>query len=435
MNYPESVAYLSGLEAYGIKLGLQNMEMALTAFGNPEKKFKSVLVAGTNGKGSTCAFLNRILIENKHKTGFYSSPHLVKYNERLRVNDKPITDKEFADMATFVRSTLENERLQATHFEFLTLMALNFFARKKVGLAVLEVGMGGRLDATNVVPTVANAITHIGLEHQQYLGTSVRQIAFEKAGIIKNKAPLVSCEQNPEIQAIFKDLAQGKESPTYFLQKDFFFFKKSFSNGVEIMDFKGLGLEYKDLEVSLFGDHQLENASLALALAAVLKQEKHIRLSENAVRKALKNTAWPARFEILQHNPLVVCDCCHNPDGAQAFADALKQRFPTQKFSFVIGISSDKNASAMLATLLPSSQSAIFCEAQFRKTPTSDLAAIAKEYLPAFKIKEIPNVKTAVKEAIKNAKPTDTLVICGSIFVVGEALELKWPKPKKEKKN
>ena len=434
MNYEESLEYLSSLEAHGIKLGLQNMEIALTAFGNPEKKYSNILVAGTNGKGSTCAFLNRILIENKHKTGFYSSPHLVKYNERIQVNGKTISDKEFTELATKTRSVLETERLSATHFEFLTLMALSFFAQKKVEFGVLEVGMGGRLDATNTVPTVANAITNIGLDHQQYLGQSIRQIALEKAGIIKNNAPLVSCVSHPELRTVFADLASAKEAQAFFLGKDFSATKKPFLDGLETMDFKGLGIDWKNLQLSLFGDHQLENASLALAIAAVLKQNKRIRLQENAVRKALKKTVWPARFQVLSQNPIVVADCCHNPDGARVFSAALKQRFPNQKFSFVIGVSSDKAANQMLSSLLPLAQNAFFCEARFRKTPTSDLFAVGKEFLPAFKIKEIPAVKDAVKEAIKNCRPTEVVCVCGSIFVVGEALELKWPKPKKGKK-
>ncbi|MDO8624450.1 MAG: cyanophycin synthetase, partial [Candidatus Diapherotrites archaeon] len=200
-------------------------------------------------------------------------------------------------------------------------------------------------------------------------------------------------------------------------------------------DFKGFGLEWKDIGVSLWGDHQLENAALALAIAAVLKQQKLCRLSEPKTRTALATTVWPGRFQRLQHNPVVLIDACHNPDGVRAFSAALAAAYPNRKVSLVIGISSDKNAREMLSELLPLGHSAIFCEARFRATPVADLAAIGKEFLPAFKIKEIPDVKTAVKTAIASAKPDDIICVCGSMFVIGEALELKWTGEKKGKRS
>jgi dihydrofolate synthase/folylpolyglutamate synthase len=434
MNYKESVAYLESLEFHGIKLGLANMEMALLALGSPQKKFKSVLVAGTNGKGSTCAFLARILSANGHKTGFYSSPHLVSYNERFVIANKTIPNAEFASVATHVRAILEDQRLQLTLFEVLTAMACVWFERKNVDFAVLEVGLGGRLDATNAVDSVANVITHIGLDHQEYLGSNLRQIASEKAGILKNAAPLVCAERSPELQALFRDLAIAHNAPSHFIEKDFFFFKKSVSNGLETMDFKGGDIEWNDLAVSLWGDHQLENAAVALATAATLKQQKLCRLSEPKTRAALATTKWPGRFDILQHNPIVLLDACHNPDGVRAFCAAFRARFPAKKSSFVIGISSDKNSKEMLSMLLPLGSSAIFCEAHTRATPCTELAQIGKEYLPAFKIQTIPDVKTAVKGALKSARPDDIICVCGSMFVLGEALELKWPDQKKAKK-
>ncbi len=434
MSYDEAIAYLSTLEWHGIKLGLQNMQTALEAFGNPQNDFHSILVAGTNGKGSTCAFLNQILIENKHKTGFYSSPHLVKYNEHIRVNNKIPSNTEFGKLILGIKAKLEQERLLLSHFEVLTLAALCWFCEKKVEFAVLEVGMGGRLDATNAVNTVANAVTNIGLDHQQHLGNSLREIAVEKAGILKNNAPLLSTEQKPEFQQLFSDLASAKEAKSYFLNQDFFHENEQMRFPLQSMDFKGFGIEWKDLELSLFGRHQFDNASLALAIASQLHAQRLIRLSEAKTRQALSKTEWPARFQTLQQNPPVILDGCHNPDGAKVLAQALSDAFPDKKIVFVFGVSSDKNAQQMLSTLLPMSSRAFFCEARFRKTPAASLATIAKEFLPAFKIKEIVSVKEAVREALKTAQPQEIICICGSLYVAGEALELKWAaKPKKKK--
>ncbi|MBU0636356.1 bifunctional folylpolyglutamate synthase/dihydrofolate synthase [Candidatus Micrarchaeota archaeon] len=422
MQYPQAVQFLDSLENKGIKLGLERMQAIMRALGNPHQQVNSILVGGTNGKGSTTAFLNQLLLKNQYNVGLYTSPHLTRYNERILVNNKPISNQAFAKQVATLKERIEQEALEVMHFEFLTALALNWFCQQKVDIAIVEVGLGGRLDATNIVSPIASAITNIGLEHQEWLGNSLREIALEKAGIIKEQAPIICTETNSELNKIFQDIANGKKAPFYCLEKDFSVETPVVSLKKTSMNFKGLGLELGGMELGLRGRHQATNAGLALATLQVLKKQNKIRLTKASISKALKKTTWPGRFQILGNKPVVIVDVCHNPSGCKALAETLESALHNQKITLVFGSATDKNSFAMLQALAPFVNKLVLCQSTQRGTLVEELNSIAKKLFPSFKISSIADVNAAVKKTIQKASPQETILICGSIFVVREAI-------------
>lgn len=417
------MSFLEGLEKKGILLGLERMQKALQVLGNPQESFESILIGGTNGKGSTSAFLSRLLIENRYKTGFYSSPHINRFNERILVNGKEISNNTFAKQVTELKKISEENELELTQFEFLTCACLRFFAKQKIEIAVLEVGLGGRLDATNTVSPIASAITNIGLEHQEFLGKTIREIALEKAGIIKEKTVFVSTEKNPEILRLFQDIALGKQALFFQSEKDFVSEAKTVSAEKTIMHFKGFGIELDGIDLGLHGRHQAKNAGLAVALLAALKQQNKIRLNKKSILIALKKTRWPGRFQIISKKPLVILDACHNPSGCRALAETIKESFPGKKLTIVFGASDDKDAEEMLKEILPLAEKLVLCRAKCRGKPAEELQEISKKMFPGFKISVIPDVKKAVTETVKQARKQEGILVCGSLFVIRESLK------------
>ncbi len=435
-NHPV-LEWIEALQTKGIELGLERTQQALEILGNPQQKFKSILVTGTNGKGSVCAFLSNLLKANGYKTGFYSSPHLASIAERIQLNQKPIGIRAFVERADRLRAALQKNGLELTHFEFLTVLALGWFTENNADWAVLEIGMGGRLDSTNAVAAEAACITNIALDHQQYLGNTTREIAFEKAGIIKKEKPIVTSERNPEIVQLFSELASSQKAPFLAEGKDYSVgFQKTSLEGT-IFDFSGFGIEWKNLETKLIGEHQSHNAGLALATLFAIKQQQNLRLSEEKTRKALQKTVWPGRFEILSKKPLIIVDCCHNSHGAEAFAKTLQAVLPGIKAKWLVGISEGRKPSEMLRLFAPFASEMIFSSAKFKGLPAEELLKSGNEFLPSYKTKAIPTVSDAVKALLKNAQPTDSIIIAGSIYLAGEALQApalkKTAKPKKAK--
>lgn len=428
--------WIDSLQSLGIKLGLQNTQTALELLGNPQNNFKSIIVTGTNGKGSVSAFLSHILQANGYKTGLYTSPHLVRQNERFQINQQPIGDKELFAQAGAIKKILETNRLELTHFEFLTVLALNWFAEKKADWAVLEVGMGGRLDATNVVAAEAACITNIALDHQQHLGNTKREIAFEKAGIIKKEKPLVTSEKDPAILQLFSELASAQKSPFFAEGKEYLVqFQKTGLNGT-VFDFSGFGLDWGGLETKLIGEHQCQNAGLALATLCSIQQQQSLRLAEEKTRKALQKTVWPVRFEVISKEPLIVLDAGHNPHGIGATAKTVQAVFPGKKFKTVFGISEGKKPSEMLRCIAPFVSEIAFASAAYKGFSVEELQKAATEFFPSYKIKGFESVSKAVSTALKNSQPTDGVFIGGSIYLIGEAVQnpaLKKLRKKKKK--
>lgn len=410
-SYKKMLEYIETLNKHGIKLGLDRIYKIMKILGNPQDTYKSIIISGTNGKGSTCAYLNQILLEHGYKVGFYSSPHLCDIRERFLVGNKMISKKDFLQNSRVIKEITEKNKITLTQFEFLTAVAFNFY-KGKIDWLVLEVGMGGRLDATNVAQSKAAIITNIDLEHQQYLGQTKEEIAFEKSGIIKNQNPLITTEKDPNIIKIFKNNAKLKNSEVVSIGEQFICRVIKCDIEGTIFDFEGLGYNLRNLEVKMLGAFQAENASAAIA--ALIKT---IKIDNKKLISGLIKARWAGRFQILSKKPLRLIDCCHNPHGAAALANAIKEVFPNKKFDFIFGISDGRDPSKMLPFLIPLANSFIFTKAKWRGIDPNILLETAKKIDSKVTYQIIDNVSDAIKIKSKSQ------IICGSIFLVGEALE------------
>ena len=427
MNYNETLAYLYDLARFGIKLDLSNTISLTSHLGNPHLKFPSVHVAGSNGKGSVAAMLQSILSEAGYKTGLYTSPHLVDYRERIRIGDEVI-DKDFIlDFVNDLRDEIDKNGY--TFFEMTTALAFSYFANKEVDIAVLETGMGGRLDSTNIVNPLVSVITNISLEHTNHLGKTLPQIAFEKAGIIKNGVPTITSLEDKEVLEVIRDVCIKRKSPL-----DLAFGDSSLSHvqGEPVVSgnarIHALSLdrtffdfgEHKDIELNLGGRHQVTNACLAISAAEKLKQMGW-KIDRQAVRDGLKDVNWRGRLEIFRKNPLTLVDVAHNPAGTKALVDALEEFFPKKKLIFIFGVMADKNYALMLKEICRKAKLIVLTKPDHKRAADQELLeeVVHVEGKP-YEI--IPHVKQAYIFSLKNAGSKDVICITGSHFTAGEFL-------------
>lgn len=422
MDYKKILKYIYALESQKIKLGLGGVQKLLDKIGNPEKELKCIHVAGTNGKGSVCAMLFYILKEAGYKVGLYTSPHLKKFNERIRVNGHFITDKEIVDYflrvkphitnlrartlamraSPLARSRTSRSRSTQSFFEITTAMAFLYFKEKNVDFVVLEVGLGGRLDATNVVKPLVSVITNIGLEHTDLLGDTIEKIAFEKAGIIKNKVPVVTGAKGKALEVI-ENIAK-KRNAALFLTK-----------------------RHKDVKFHyLKGQFQQQNKDIASTTIDILQKFYSIKISQKQAINGLKKTKWSGRFQFISKK--VLLDCAHNPSSFEVLRNELnviKKQKNIKYFIFVVGIQSDKNITIMLKTINHLISTIIFTKSKHEK------ASNPKKLLKIFnkintnnliKTKVISNPKKALSYAKEIADKKDLVVVTGSIYMVGEVV-------------
>lgn len=406
----KTLQYLYGLERFGIKLGLQAITELLDRLDNPQHKFKSIHVTGTNGKGSTCAFLDSIFQQAGFKVGLYTSPHLVRFTERIKVNGKEIKNKELVELTKFIKQKAEENHLHPTFFEFTTALAFLYFVQNKIDWAVIEVGMGGRLDATNVIIPEVSVITNIDYDHMSYLGDTKKKIAGEKAGIIKENIPLITAEKENFIINVFKEKCLEKKAELIVLNESYQI-KKS--------DLKGQVFVAKKERwmIPLLGEYQIQNTLLALLVIEVL-HKKGLNISGEVLKKGLKKTKWPGRLQILKKKPLVIVDGSHNLEGFTYLSSYLKQ-FPQRKI-MLIGIKEDKQVSEMVALLSPLMDEIIISQSNYKPANPYLLEKEVKKYKD--KVKVVPDFKEAIKEAIKLTNPEDLLLIAGSLYLVGDFL-------------
>ncbi len=424
--------YLYSLERFGIRLGLETTEKLLSMMGNPERSYKTIHVAGTNGKGSTCAFLASVLRSQGYCVGVYTSPHLVRFNERIQVNGIEITDEQLIELTEFIRNQYANAGLASTFFEFTTGIAFEFFRRQKVDIAVIEVGMGGRLDATNVLLPIVSVITNISFDHQAYLGSTLLEIANEKAGIIKRGVPLVTGETHSEIRNLFE--RHCKELTSEFQSSHESITVHRISSNLEGQVFRSEGRICGEFFIRLLGDHQLQNAQLALATIAQLRNEG-IAISDSAIKEGLAHATWPGRLEIVNNSPLVLVDGAHNVAGINAIVTFLHQLAKQRRelltlneqfqkkppFSvLILAIASDKEHDLMVRDLVPLFKQVIVTEGSFKPIPADKLARAVREYNSNVLI--IPKPTIAIREALQFAKKNDVIVITGSLYMIGEAI-------------
>lgn len=414
--YADCLKKMFGLRRFGIKMGLDIITGILDEVGNPQHRYACIHVAGTNGKGSVTSTLATILQAAGFRVGLYTSPHLVHFNERIQVNGQPISDEGVVASYTAVEKAHRGDR-EPTFFEFSTAMALFEFGRQQVDWAVIETGMGGRLDATNVLHPRLSVITNISLEHQAYLGNTLALIAGEKGGIIKEGVPVVTgAKQKPAVD-VLKTIALNKSAPFYRLGEAF----RIRRHPGERFSYYGLDHSWPDLRTGLIGHHQADNAALVLAACELLIRER-IELTPAHIQKGLLENKWPGRMEIVSKAPTVLLDGAHNLSAVQCLAQHLSTRFAGRRITLVTGILDDKAYPAMLRKLLPLCNRAVFTRPKIdRALPPETFLAVAEDCRSDALV--IPDVPAAVAHAVNTSSTEDIVCITGSLYLIGEVKE------------
>lgn len=418
ISYPQITEWLFSLEAEGIKFGLENTLELLRRVGNPHLDFRSIHVAGTNGKGSTCAMLAAVLQESGIRTGLYTSPHILDFTERIKINGVDITRDEVEDMAHELRPVVQEMELEGrrlTFFEVTTVIAFLHFKRANIEMAVVETGMGGRLDSTNVLLPEISVITPIGMEHSSYLGRTINEIAFEKVGIVKHKVPVVTNNIGDSLKVIQKRCADV-DSPLHAITASEYLQVKQERPAI----FEKNGREYR---LSLRGAFQIENAALVLECLRVLNLPQ---VTYETTFRALSTMSWPARLELISCSPDIYLDSTHNGPGSLSLAKEIP--FLGKDITMVFGILQDKDADFMCQTLGPLVQRVIVTEAHSNRAMAADrVAKVMGNYNDEVSVEECPG--DALVKALEVAAKNGTVLITGSIYLAGDAL--KWLKQRR----
>ncbi len=433
MNYDAAARYLLSLgrelaaptQAAATKFDLENITVLAERLGRPERTYPNAHIAGTNGKGSTAAFLESILRRSGFRTGLNTSPHLEKINERIRVNGAEISDEAFAETLTHIHALIEELlaagklRSHPTYFECVTAMAFEYFARERVDFAVFEVGLGGRLDATNILSPLVTIITRIDFDHENFLGHSLREIAAEKAGILKPGVPLVLAEQRPEARELILVRAKSLACPVIEPANNFRVDRESMQDGsvrARVIE-AGSGTVFEIAPI-LPGRFQLQNALNALAAARLLS-ERGFRISSDTITQGIANTVWPGRLEKLQSAPDVYLDGAHNPGAARELAYFLEQNFSGRKIWLIYAALRDKAVDEVAGLLFPHAAEVIFTAPLIsRAVSATQLAEIASHHAACFSV--IPDAERAFEHALAEAAPEDAIFITGSLYLVGQ---------------
>lgn len=419
MTYDEVMNYIEGVNRFGVQLGLARIEELLKRLSNPEKNLRIIHVAGTNGKGSFCAFISQILIESGYKVGRYISPTLYDYRERIQINHEYISEAAAAECMTKIKDMCEamvsDGFEHPTLFEIETAMAFMYFKNEDCDIVVLEVGMGGRLDSTNVITKpLLSVITSISLDHTGILGSSVSEIAAEKAGIIKKGCPVLVYDQDEEVLEVIKKEGARQFAPVMVTEWA--------SLQVTDCSLEGQYFNYKifkDLKITMCGVYQVYNAAAAAEAAGRLKL-LGLKIEEEAVYKGLERAVWPGRFEILQKYPTVIADGAHNPGGAKALKESLDTYFKGKKLIGIMGVFADKDYRKILEILLPDFK-VLYTHRPDHTRGLDDglLKAAAKEAGSTAAVYAAGTVEKAAAMALENAKEDDVIISFGSLSTIG----------------
>jgi dihydrofolate synthase/folylpolyglutamate synthase len=414
LSYEDAVAYLFGLQMYGIKFGLSKTSNLLKAFGNPHLRQKYIHIAGTNGKGSVAAMLEAILINSGLKVALYSSPHLVRFTERFRIDGKEIHPDRVADLVRDLKRVVDPTQ-PPTFFEFITAMALIHFARENSDISIMEVGMGGRLDATNVIRPLVSTITNISLEHQSFLGSRLTDIAGEKAGIIKPGIDLITAATQPQVIKLFSETCKKKNTPFWRVGREIRYRR----NGVRL-NYYGLGRIERDLELGLVGKHQVRNAALALGVVELL-EKRGFTASSDHIREGLKKTRWPGRMQVVSQEPLIILDGAHNPDAMRILVNSMRDAFQWKHLILVLGVMGDKDIPKIMNRIGPIADHIIYTRPEYHRA--AEPQVLMKAAVPLGKTGEIvPTIPEALSNAKARSGPGDVILVTGSLFTVGEAM-------------
>jgi len=419
-EYSEAIDYLYGLQYHGIKLGLNNTRTLLRLLNDPQSSFRSIHIAGTNGKGSTSSLIASVLRKAGFTVGLFTSPHLVSFTERIRVNGERIPEEKVIELTDRIRELINEEPgFSPTFFEFVTALGFEYFREQNVEWAVVETGMGGRLDATNILAPVVQVITPIGLDHKEFLGSTLREIAGEKAGIIKEGVPLVTTPHPPEAEEVILSTAEEKKSPAYLFGRDF-------TVRIAESDTKGNRFDYvskmgakKDLSIPLPGRFQVSNASLAIKTVELVNDS---RITPEIIKEGLSSVSLEGRCEMLDWKFPLLLDGAHNPDAAASLAATLDTiyRKEYKGFIFIIGMMGDKEVDAFLSALLPLAKSIIFTTLAFERAARAErLQDVAVQN--GYHSHIADTAKEALAMAGREREEGDLVVLTGSFYAVGEA--------------
>ena len=427
LNYEEALAWIHGIARFGMNQGLERIEKLLGFLGNPHKKVKFLHIGGTNGKGSTAAFAASVLEAAGYKVGLYTSPYLEQFTNRMAINGQDIAPGRLVELVKEIKPYVAEVAADplcghSTEFEVVTALALTYFAQEAPDIVVLEVGLGGRLDATNVVDPLVTAISTISLEHTQVLGDTIEEVAREKAGIIKEGGVVVTQAQGAALEVIGAACRQ-KNVPLFRLGTDFRAEKISSDLKGQTFDYLGLQHRYPHLQIGLLGSYQIKNAALALA-ALELLAKKGFPCPEEAIYQGLQRTYWPGRLEIMQREPMVVVDGAHNMEAFQSLKAALQDDFSYRRLILVLGLLDDKAREDILGEILPLANVLVLTEPGSPRAAKVDVLEKSARKMVNGPIYARADIPEAVQLALSCAGPEDLVLIAGSLYLISDARQI-----------
>ncbi|MHB8482987.1 MAG: bifunctional folylpolyglutamate synthase/dihydrofolate synthase [Nitrospiria bacterium] len=415
MTYQQTLEYLFLLQKTGVKLGLSSMFELLSNLDNPHHDLKTIHVAGTNGKGSTCSTLASCLQASGYKVGLYTSPHLIDFRERIVVNSVRIPQKDVIRLTEFIMNSMKHT---PTFFELTTALAFLYFFEQQVDIAVIETGLGGRLDSTNVLTPLVSVITNIDYDHQAYLGNTLSDIGREKAGIIKKGVPVVSGVFQPGVCDLIARTAASVHAPLFRLGNDFSFESSDSAPFQNVFDYKGIRNSFSKLSTPLLGEHQKINSSLALAVLELIS-DRGYPVTEKHLRAGLQKVSWPGRIEIVQKEPLMILDGAHNPAGARMLAEFLRTlNFQGNKY-LILGIMKDKDIYRIGEALFPWADEIVLTRPHFQRAaqPQDLQEALPSTSKPTYLIESISETHRFLKTKTRSE---DVICFAGSLYTIGE---------------
>lgn len=420
----KTIKYLEELRVLGSNYGLERTERLLELLGNPHKKLKLIHIAGTNGKGSTSSILGKVLIEHGYKVGFFNSPHLEEIEETIRVNDENIPEEDLVylleEIKPYVNKVVEEGYKHPTEFEVLTCIMFLYLYRQKVDFGVIEVGLGGRLDSTNVIKPILSIITSISLDHTNILGNTIQEITNEKAGIIKDAIPVITCNQKDEALYIIKNKALLTKSKLTIVDSNDFVFLEIVNDDIP---YQRVSVNFNNnkytLDLALLGKHQIINLSLAIKALEELEKLNYIKVNINKLYKGVKNVKWKGRLEVLKKDPFIVIDGAHNIAGIEFLKSNIEEYFKYKNLYLILGILADKNVEEMVKIIAPVATEVCTVTANsIRAASANELKEVVLEYnnnCIAF-----DDYDKAIKLSLSKANKDDLIVAAGSLYMIGE---------------
>jgi len=418
-TYHQTLEFLYHLEIERMDLKLERVTAALQLCGSPQLRFPALHIAGTNGKGSTAALLHSLLSAAGYRVGLFTSPHLIDFRERIRLGRTPISEQDVVNEVAAIRGRIEPAGIRLTPFEMMTVLAFCAFARAQIDVAVIEVGLGGRLDATNVLSPLVSMITSIGLDHQAYLGSTLAHIAWEKGGIIKPGVPVVIGQVDAESRSILSDLARQVGSALYAFGQNFTICDDT--DGT--VAYRGLVWRLTNVRLGLRGRFQQQNAAVALAALEVLRTS--FPASEDNLRQGLRTATWPGRLDVVSEHPLVVLDGAHNPQAIETLIAELPGVLQGRRVKLLFSVMRDKDWRTMVPMLTRIADEIVVTRVQ--QARAEDPAVLQAAFLPFRPVRVIMDAQEACRQLMTEAGPNDAVVVCGSLFLVGEVYPLFAP--------